>query len=279
MKREMTVIVWVFSAAWVAVCAGQEQPKPDAAHGQSEQRLELIRRRVEELTAVGPKKEKIEFSKQPMLRYNDAARSIADAALWSLGPTGRPRAVLVLEAYTANFMQYELTAIADPPQSVRARGFTWSPRQTPFTWTQIPDFDPPRATSSLRRRQIKQVSQQFSGSEQWRGQTIQLNLQARPILEYEDKELGVLDGAVFVWAHGTNVEILMFIEARRGEAGAGNWVAGFARLASASLEVNYKGNEFWSSAEAPTASPTSPYFFHTDASTPDEVRLFTPNRE
>ena len=279
MNRGIKATVCVCAVVWTVVCPGQAVEKKEPAKGQSEQRLELIRRRVEELTAVGPKKEKIEFSKQPMLRYNDAARNIADAALWSLGPTGRPRAVLVLEAYTANFMQYELTAIADPPQSVRARGFTWSPRQTPFTWTQIPDFDPPRATSSVRRRQIKQASQHFTASEQWRGQTTQLNLMSRPILEYDDKELGVLDGAAFVWAHGTNVEVLMFVEARRGEAGAGQWVAGFARLASASLEVNYQGKEFWSSAEAPTASPTSPYYFHTGASTPDEVRLFTPKRE
>jgi hypothetical protein len=276
-KRETKAIIWLCAVVWTAVCAAQEQEKPDAAaKGESERRLELIRKRVEALTAVGPKKEKLEFSKQPMLRYNDAPRGIVDAALWSLGAKGRPHAVLVLEVYGGNFVQYELTTAADPPQSVKAPGLVWTPRQTPFTWSKIPDFEPPRATTSLRRRQIRQASQQFSASEQWRGQTIQLNLLSRPVLEYEDKELGVLDGAVFVLAHGTNVEILMFVEARADEDRGAHWVAGFSRLAAASLDVKFKGKEFWSSGESLTAGPISPYFFHTEALTPDERKLFAP---
>jgi hypothetical protein len=276
-KRKTKTIIWLCAAMWTAVCVGQESEKPEAvAKGQSERRLELIRRRVEALTAAGPKDAKHEFSREPMLRYNDAARDIVDAALWSLGTKGRPRAVLVLEVYGGNFVQYELTAAADPPQSVRAPGFVWTPRQTPFTWSQLADLDPPRPTSSVRRRQIKQASLRFSASEQWRGQTTQLRLMAQPILQYEDKDHGVLDGAVFVWAHGTNVEILMFIEARQDAGGAAHWVAGFSRLASASLDVDYNGKDFWSSAESPTASPTSPYYFRTQPVTPEERALFAP---
>jgi hypothetical protein len=276
MKRGIA-IVGIWAAMATAICLGQQSGKTDVAKGQSERRLELIRRRVESLTATGPKEVKYEFSKQPILRYSDASRDIVDAALWSLGRNGRPRAVLVLEVYGGNFVQYELTVVADPPQSVRAAGLVWSPRQTPFTWSKISDFEPPRATSTVRRRQIRQVSQQFSASEHWRGQTIQLNLQARPILEYEDKELGVLDGAVFVWAHGTNVEILMFIEARQDADRGTHWVAGFSRLAAASLDVDYKGQDFWSSAQNLTAGQGSPYFFHTEPFTADEQSLFAPS--
>jgi hypothetical protein len=282
-KREDSVkagiksIVWICAALWTAACAGQASEKTDVAKGLSERRLELIRRRVESLQAVGQKEEKHEFSKEPMLRYNDAARDIVDAALWSLGRKGRPRAVLVLEVYGGSFVQYELTAVAEPPRSVRAPGFVWSPRETPFTWSKIPEFERPRGTTSLRRRQIRQASQRFSASEQWRGQTIQLNLQSRPILEYEDKELGVLDGALFVLAHGTNVEILMFIEARADDGGGGaHWVAGFSRLAAASLDVKFNGKDFWSSGESLTAGQTTPYFFHTEAVTADERAQFEP---
>ena len=279
----MATIVWLCAGAWAVVCVGQDLEKPNAAaKGPSERRLELIRQRVQALSAVGPNDAKHEFSKVPMLRFNDTARGIMDAALWSLGTIGakgRPRAVLVLEVYGANFVQYELTAVADPPQSVKAPGFTWSPRQTPFTWTELPDLEPPRETSSLRRRQIKQASLKFTASEQWRGQTTQLRLMPQPIHQYEDKDQGVLDGAVFVWAHGTNVEILMFIEARQGEGRGAHWVAGFSRLASASLDVGFNGKEFWSSAESPTASPTSPYYFRTQPVTADERALFVPKSQ
>src|SRR5688500_4578122 len=176
MPSVMRGFAWICAIAWTAVCAGQELKQSDATKELREKRMELMRRRVEELIAAGSETEKYEFSKEPMLRYSDAARDILDAGLWSLGRQGRPRAVLVLEVYGGPYVQYELTAVADPPRSVRSARFAWSPRQTPFTWTKVPDIDSPHATTSVRRRQIKQASLKFSASEQWRGQTHQLRL-------------------------------------------------------------------------------------------------------
>jgi hypothetical protein len=182
----------------------------------------------------------------------------------------------VFEVYGAQFVQYELTAVADPPILVKTAAFQWAPRATPFIWSKIPDQAAPHARENIRRQQIKQAAQEFSASEQWRGQTYQLRMMPQPILQYEDKENGVISGAVFVWAHGTNVEVLMFVEARREKDASNRWVAGFSRLAAASLDVDYKGQDFWNSPENVTANQTSSYFFQTDPVTDGEREAFAP---
>jgi hypothetical protein len=278
MQRVMTIVAWIGAMLWTAASAGQEFKEPDVAKELREKRMDLMRNRVAALSAVGPAEEKPEFSEKPLLRYSDTTRDIVDATVWGLGRKGRPRAILVLEVYGGTYVQYELTAIADPPRLVRSARFQWTPRAPQFTWLKVPAKDPPHATQSVRLRQIKQAAQQFTASETWRGQTYQLRMMPQPILQYEDQEQGVLEGAVFVWAHGTNVEILMMLEARQGEGDAMHWVAGFSRLAAASLDVDYNSQDFWTSPENLTANQSSPYFFHSEPPSAEESAAFAPTK-
>jgi hypothetical protein len=257
------------------VCAAQEVKKSDPAKQRQETRMALMRGRVKALSAMGAGDEKLEFSAEPLLRYNDLARDVADASLWALGPKGRPRALLVVEVYwKENFVQYEFPVVADPPRLVRGPFFGWKPRAAPFTWLKLPD-EAPHATQNIRRRQFRQVAEKFSASEDWQGQTSQLRLMPRPILEYEDKEKGVIEGEVFVWAHGTNVEILMFLEARQGEDGAKNWVAGFRRVSGADLHVDYKGQDFWNDVRGVSRSEDDS-FYARESLTAAEREAFAP---
>jgi hypothetical protein len=260
--REIRAIVWIVAVLSTSACVAQasKEKEPDAAKQLQEKRMDLMRKRVQALSAMGAGDEKVEFSEQPLLRYNDLARDVADASVWAVGRKGRPQAVLVVEIYLGDAVQYELTAVAEPPRFVRAASFGATPRAAPFSWLKLEGEGPPHATQSIRRRQIKQAAQKFSASEEWRGQTSQLRMMPQPILQYEDKEKGVIEGAVFVWAHGTNVEILMFLECRQGEDGANHWAAGFGQLSGAVLEVDYNGQDFWNSSKGAAGSPTRSYF-------------------
>jgi hypothetical protein len=276
--RVIRALVWVALVLGTTVCAAQavKEKEPDAAKQRQEKRMDLMRGRVQAFSAMGTGDEKIEFSPEPLLRYSDTARDVADASVWALGRKGRPQAVLVVEVYGIRFVQYELTAVAEPPRLVRAESFEWTPRAAPFTWLKLSDGAPPHANENIRRRQIKQAAQKFSASEEWQGQTYQLRMMPQPILQYEDKEEGVIEGAVFVWAHGTNVEILMFLEARQGENGAKHWAAGFARLSGASLDVNYNGQDFWNSPQAVFGSQNDSYFGQKVSLTAAEREAFAP---
>jgi hypothetical protein len=275
-KWEIRAIVWGVAVLSTTVCAAQtsKEKETDAAKERQEKRIDLMRGRVQALSAMGTGDAKLEFSEQPLLRYNDTARNIADASVWALGREGRPRAVLVVEVYWPEAVQYELTAVAEPPRF--AKSFYSTPRAAPFTWLKLKGEAPPHATQSIRRRQIKQAAQKFSASEEWRGQTYQLRMMPQPILQYEDQEQGVIEGAVFVWAHGTNVEILMFLEVRQGEDGAKHWVAGFGQLSGADLDVDYNGQDFWNSSQGAAASQNRTYSGRKDPLSGAEREAFAP---
>jgi hypothetical protein len=256
------------------VCTAQEGKQSNEAKELSERRMNLMRQRVKALIALGANDEKLQFRENPLLRYNDTARNIADASVWALGREGRPQAVLVVEVYSGDAVQYELTAVAEPPRF--AKSFYATPRAAPFAWLKLSDEAPPHATQSIRRRQIKQAAQKFSASEEWRGQTYQLRMMPQPILQYEDQERGVIEGAIFVWAHGTNVEILMFLEGRHGEDGAKHFVAGFGQLSGADLDVDYNGQDLWNSSQGAAASQTRTYSGRKDPLTNAERDAFAP---
>ena len=281
--RVIRAIVCVALVLSTTVCAAQGAKEPDAAKEsdaakqRQEKRMDLMRGRVQKLSAMGMGDEKLEFSAEPLLRYNDLARDVADASLWTLGQKGRPRALLVVEVYwKENFVHYEFTGVADSPRLVRGPFFEWKPRAASFIWLKLEGEAPPHGTQSVRRRQFKQVAEKFSASEDWQGQTSQLRLMPRPILEYQDKEKGVIEGEVFVWAHGTNVEILMFLEARQGEDGAKHWVAGFRRVSGADLHVDHKGQDFWDNVRGPRRSQDDSFYAPRESLTATEREAFAP---
>ena len=96
-----------------------------------------------------------------------------------------------------------------------------------------------------------------------------------PLDVYEDDGEGVLDGAVFAWAHGTNVEILMFIESRKMDDGTPRWFAGFSRLSGASLEVTFENEVFWRGPRMPRPQPDDSYYFRIESLSTDERALLS----
>jgi hypothetical protein len=267
-------VTCVTCVMWSATCIAAEPEQSDAASTLAKQRMDVMRQRAEALNIVGSEDEEIACSKEPLLRYNDTPRGIVTASLWALGAEGRPRAVLVLEVYGGTSMQYEFTCLTDPPKSAGTQGWRWAPRQADFSWLRIDDALSPHEAKKTRIRQLKQLTREFSASEEWRGQTHQLRLMPQPIHQYEDDAKGVLDGAIFVLAQGTNVEILMTVEARQDKDGTRHWEAGFSRLASASLNVTYRGKPFWSGPSSMSVGSSNAYYFRMAQLTPDERSVF-----
>lgn len=245
---------FVFSAALLSVQIGAlaaiaESPdENDASRKLREWRMEKMRDRVAGLAITGRDGKPTGFTYEPALRFDDAPRGIVDASMWILGKSGRPAAILALEFYDNDTVMYELTSNAEPPKSVRGAHWEWKPQDQPFDWTKIPAKEAPGETAKLRQSQLKQLIGDFSASEEFNDQVHQLQFLPRPIYKYEDASRGILSGAVFVIANGRNAEILMLVEARaKTDEEPACWVAGFSRLATASLDVKYAEEDFWSS--------------------------------
>ncbi len=214
-----------------------------------EARIKEMRKNVGDLVASGKNAESAKFRPDALLRYSDPVRKIVDATMWSLGTKGRPQGILVLELYDrgTKFWSYELTVTSNNvTETLKGPTWTWKPSGKEFVWTEFPSTPEPAATKIMRGRQMKKIAHMLNASEQWDGQTYKLRLMPRPILRYQDEAAGILDGNIFVLAHGTNAELLVLIEAQSDKrTGKASWQAGFARLGAARFDVAYGGSPLW----------------------------------
>jgi hypothetical protein len=139
---------------------------------------------------------------------------------------------------------YELLALAEGVSVEMHDGWKWSPKSalkmTPFAGAPRP------ADGDVRRlSQMKSLVEQFSISEEYGGETYELRLLPRPIYRYQDEDDGLIDGALFNFAHGTNPEILAVIECRKEDSGP-VWSYGFLPLAGAGVTARLDGKIVWS---------------------------------
>ena len=121
--------------------------------------------------------------------------------------------------------------------------FTWRPEAQKRKWVelegQVADGVAARLTT------MRSLARQFEATETYDGQTFSLRLMPAPLHRYSDERSGVVDGALFSLANGTNPEVLIQIEARREANDPARWFASTARLSAASLVTQVAGKTEW----------------------------------
>src|SRR5437763_1863964 len=123
----------------------------------------------------------------------------------------------------------------------------------------------PAGQPAVRQRQLKALAQKFSGHEVWDPGNTRYDLRRldRPLHAYRDEAAGLLDGALFALANGTNPEIMLFVEARADprDATKAAWRFAVGRLSHAELHLEYDGREVFSSPRGDRLSgPDKPYW-------------------
>ena len=106
-----------------------------------------------------------------------------------------------------------------------------------------------------RLRQIRDLLKRITASEFYDGKHYTLRLLPHPIDRYADPASGVVDGAIFIYANGTNPEILLLIEARPRAAGPPAWSYAAAPLSRAQVSLKLDGRI---SGRSPTKQQTAP---------------------
>lgn len=196
---------------------------------------------VQELRTEKP----IERVEKPVLLYGDAARANERGSLWAFGKPGRPAALVELFQMTNQSANpiwiYGLTRTADADIRVRLPAdaeWTWTPRKSDLTFKPLMNAGVPGNTPSARLRQMKDASRRFAAHEFWEpnNSRFELRLLVQPIHRYEDAAKKIVDGAVFVFAHGTNPEATLFLEAVQGTEGP-EWQYGVGRSCQAEFHV------------------------------------------
>ncbi|HJT33035.1 MAG TPA: hypothetical protein VJ783_13420 [Pirellulales bacterium] len=123
----------------------------------------------------------------------------------------------------------------------------WEPQTTAGEWNDVPSAPPPADKEAVRLRQLKDIARLFAAHEIWDPDRsrYELRLLVQPVHRYSDPEEGIHDGAVFVFAHGTNPECLLLTEAVGGALDSAHWKYALLRSSDAEAHVEIDGNEVW----------------------------------
>src|SRR5262245_19167597 len=194
---------------------------------------------------VAGEEEEVDRVQEPIFTFTERTRETGHlGTLWVWGTKGRPVALLSQnKAYDQLVWGFELAALSEGVTVMMHDGWRWSPKSalkmTPFE-------NAPRVADSDAKRlsQMKGLAQKFAVSEQYLDASFELRLLPSPVYRYQDEETGLIDGALFNFAHGTNPEALSVIECRKGDSGP-RWSYGFLPLAGAGVIAKLDGNTVW----------------------------------
>lgn len=192
----------------------------------------------------------LQFADRPLLRYSDQSREtgegvkgVLDATVWRLGRSGRPKAIVTLEIYPVAgrdpLLAYEFISLSPQKFAMQsARLPQWAPRGTELQMAALEGAPPPADAPRGRLTQMRTLAGRFAASEEFQGQKIVCRMLPQPIDRYDDAAAGILDGAIFVFANGTNPEMGLVLECSQQQ-----WSFGAFRLTAAALVGEFDGQK------------------------------------
>jgi hypothetical protein len=270
-------------ALLIASFLGQAETDRPAApdEPQAAERLRVAKAVVadyEAMFAGGGEAAPVERIERPLMTYGDPVRSNDNGTLWAWGKTGRPKFFLELYQNGNNRTQWihAITLTSAELVNVLAPGnHRWSPAS--HVVKPITVEGDVGGSERMRLRQMKEIAEKFKAHEFWdpKNTRYELRLLIQPVHRYSDPAAGILDGSVFVIAHGTNPEILVLVEATGETPEKAHWNLHAARLGSAEMHLSLEDREIWRVERIPNVvgQPSDPYFlyFHDAVATPSSA--------
>jgi hypothetical protein len=247
----------------------EDDPVTSKADVLAKKRLETMHQVIDDFRVRSSQiesPEALKFSPRPLLRYSDQSREgdlgtlgVLDATVWRLGETGRPTAVVALEIYHVRdgnpLLNYECMSFSNRKfEMTSPRGPRWFPSGSALAMEPLADSPAPAQSPKSRLTQLRQLSRRFTVQEELRGEKIECRLLPQPIDRYDDMALGILDGAIFVFANGTNPEMGLVLECSEQQ-----WTYGVFRCTGARLFAQLDGKSFLDS-QKPANQPDAPRY-------------------
>ncbi len=214
----------------------------------------------------------LKVCEHPLLSFGDPARDNEAGTLWAWSDGGRPLAMMELyrpsDAESVWISAWTLTSAPLVEMTIDSTE-TWVPAKNDFALQDFPDQAAVSNRPVVRLRQMKDLSRRFESHEFWDpdNSRFELRLLETPVLRYSDKGNGVFDGCVFVFAHGTNPEVLLFIEAQGTSAETSKWQFAAFRLGSAEMHLELDRKPVWFRDRTPgvVGMPNDPYWLQVSS--------------
>jgi hypothetical protein len=199
---------------------------------------------------------------EPLHRWTDPTREFSGGALWACRASGRPVAIYGLELYGTSW-SHEFVSVSTGRVVADNGRVHWAPSKGGVEFHEVPEAPAPAADEAGRLRQLRDLARRFAAREFWAGRNYVLRLLPHPIDRYTDPSSGLVDGAIFAYANGTNPELLLLLEARRHADGPPRWWYAAARLGRAELNLKLGPRDVRSAPileRGLTLNPADPYY-------------------
>src|SRR6185295_3533851 len=191
--------------------------------------------------------------------------------LWVL--EGRPVAIGTLFIWPmGNGKQgitHELHSLSQLPFVATWKDRKWTPTKDSIVWKSL-STPAPAKTAEQRLRQMREAARAFQAeSRDKNDRKWELRLLPKPLYQYQVAEKAavspasdVLDGAIFGFVEGTDLEVVLLVQARKTPQGA-QWEFALARMSDFPLKVSLADKVVWEVDRFGFDSPRVPYYAAT----------------
>lgn len=217
-----------------------------------QRRLDFLRERFKSysLLATARREQPFAHKEEPLVHFTNPVReSFDDAAVFLWLEDGRPRAAATIEICSKGQISRELTSLSNEPLECRgAEGERWLPKPADLAEQHLSDAPTPKASDRGRLAQMGQLARRFRVvmKEAATKRPSELRLMSRPIYRFAAEKAGIVDGALFAFAEGTDPEALLLLEAVSGGGDSLSWRYTLVRMTSRPLDAKLDGRPIWS---------------------------------
>jgi hypothetical protein len=226
-----------------------EDPAPLSEKDKAEKRIKFMMQALERYDVVyaGDPPQTARLHPKPLLRWTNPVTTIKDGTLAVYTRGGRPDVIVEFQVHNEELSGHEFSPIQYEGMRLRRDGKTvFSADNGWFKFQDLPDAPRPSEKPVQRLAQMREIAERFTvvdifGRIDEEVQQYNLRLMTQPVYRYEEADEKI-DGAMFVFAQGTNPEAVLLVEALRGGEKPG-WRYGFAPTTTYELTAHLGGEE------------------------------------
>lgn len=168
-------------------------------------------------------------------------------------------ALLAQETHGGKWSCELISATTDRIAVTTGDGWRWSPEKAGLRLSEFEGASAPSNKAALRLTQMKSLAGEFEIVQIGHDKTrYPLRFMPRAIRRYDDKSSGLIDGAMFVYAWGTNPETIVVVECQQ-RGGRTAWLYGFLPLTVARVEAKLDEQSVWTRPHAYQPRQQEPY--------------------
>ena len=224
---------------------------------------------------TGDDAEEVKVSADPILFWSQPVRGGDDGAIYLWTRQGRPQAIGAFFIWPwregGQAITHELHSLSDKPFTATWQDRPWKSPENAVSYQTLTDASPPGESPERRLQQMKQLAREFTATSQGKDdRDWELRLLPRPLYRYEverfelhvETKPTVLDGVLFGFVQGTDLEIVLMLEAVKTDKG-NLWRWSAARMSDLPLTLSRGDAAVWQVDKASFDQANAAYFCGT----------------